>query len=267
VAAALANFILPILCQAADSPYVVVFTTGIVAAQFGVLSVIGALGASRHVVRLSVTFAVALVLLMALVVGAAASAGNAVDPDAVRIVSGFFLLLPALLLSAQAPLWLYRGVSGRRLMDAALQEASGKRYRPQFGIADMLTTTALIAVSLALARGAVAIWNLPEAGDNVERGLAPILIGCAALAAASAVVTLPCTLATLVARHPAAWTVPVLVYSLVVSSIVVLASSAITGRMPPGEAVGWFTAFSLSTFGGILAGLGLIRKTGYALVR
>jgi hypothetical protein len=268
LAGALANFFLPILCRATESGYAVAFLLGTLAAQFGVLSVVGALGSSRTWVRLATTFAVAALLLLVLFMGIGIAAGEVIDPDAVRAAGGFLLMLPCAMLAAQAPLWLYRGLSGRRLEEAAWNEDHGPARRTQFGIAQMLLATALVAVILTLARGALVLWRPRGADADIEGGLVAVVLACGVLALASGAVTLPCTLAMLVAQRPSAWAGPVLVYALLLAGILLLVVAAMSpGGGVPAEAVAMFVFFCLTTFGGILAGLAIIRKSGYTLVR
>jgi hypothetical protein len=136
--------------------------------------------------------------------------------------------------------------------------------RRQFRIGQLMMATALVAVTLALARGALVVWSAP--GANVIEEWNAVAAMCGVAAGASLVVTVPCTLGVLLARSAAVWAAAILLYMFVVTAILLTVIASLAGGGPsPGTSR--FLVVSVATFGGVLWGLGIFRRAGYRLVR
>lgn len=259
--AGLANIFLPILCKATESAAIFATSMGIVAAELGLLAIVGALGPGGYFVRFAATFGVGVALLLSLFLGVAAAWEGAGLFNDLQELGGLFLVFPGLMLAAQSPLWLFRVVTGGRMRSEHESKFSAESSNTQFGISHLLMATTLIAVSLALARGTLALWNVPE--TDLADGWLAIGSFCGVFALASLSVTVPCTIAILVAREPAVGVVAIVFYVLVLSIVLLTMIEIVSGGAPGGEEFGLFSLFEFSTFAGVLLGLGAIRGCGY----
>jgi hypothetical protein len=261
VAAVFINFLGPSFSWVSASVFFGSLTAGAVAAQFGLLAIVGAVGPGRHAVRLIATFAVASGLLLVLIVGIALAERGG---PSVSDIGGLFLVLPAVLLAAQAPLWVFRAFTGR-WMWATTGSAAAPAGKTQFGVAQMMWATALIAVVIALARGGLVLWGLES--DQVRTlDWARLTAICGGVAVASGAIAFPATAAVMIPRNPRGAIVLIFVYAILVTMAMLGIVKAIDGPVPV-EVVAAIGLTSMATFGGILAGLGVIRNCGYSMVR
>jgi hypothetical protein len=244
------------------SEFVGILTLGAVAAQLGLLAIVGAMGPGRHALRLIATFAVAAGLLMVLILGI--GYGERGGPSG-RLVGGLFLLLPVILLAAQAPLWLFRAWTGRWIRAASGAAVANPVRKTQFGVAQMMWATALIAVSVALARGALVLWT--EESDHIPAPEWVLLAAeCGVIAIASGLVAVPATAAVMMPKSPGGAVLLIVVYAILLTISLLGIVTAFAGPAPA-PIMADFGLTSLATFGGILAGLAVVRQCGYSMVR
>jgi hypothetical protein len=264
VAAGLANFFFPILAWAFESEYLFALTTGIAASELALLGVAGALGPGRHIARLPLTLAIAALLLFLLMSGLVAADGGPLSPREARQWGAFFLVLPAALLAVQSPLWIVRAATGYRMGTGLEHDGNRRAAKVQFGVRQIMLATALIAVALAMARGAVVWWSPP--GGDVGENWTGVAVACGVLALASLLVTVPCVLVVLT-RQRGIWAAAIFLYIAGVATVEVAVMAALAGSGLPPDVIALLTLFCVTTFGGVLSGLGVLRRDGYVLVR
>jgi hypothetical protein len=129
----------------------------------------------------------------------------------------------------------------------------------------MMWATALVAVCVALARGALATWG-PEDVAIGPGAWGELAIVCGVVALGSGLVAIPSAATILSAEHPLRWVVPIMAYAGILTLFVLTVVTAIIGGFVL-SASGGFFLFSLTTFGGVSAGLVIIRHCGYTLTR
>jgi hypothetical protein len=211
-------------------------------------------------------FAVAAALIFALMLGMLAAFGGVPAGDDLVAAGGVFLVLPCLLLAAQGPLWLFRALAGRRIRNARERWPSDRPQKAQFGVAQLMWATALVAVCVALARGGLALWA-PPGGEEVARMWSRLAVAGVVAAIGSAAIGIPSTAAVLIARRPAVWLLPMAMLAVMLTIAVLALITAVFGNPPSLEDELLFGLFALSTFGGVLAGLAVIRACGFTMAR
>jgi hypothetical protein len=182
-----------------------------------------------------------------------------------EVVLAPVLGLPLLFLAMQAPLWVFRGITGWQLVPRGREETlPGAR---QFGIVDLLGVTALAAVALGLTQMALSLGDGP--GAEMPSAWLPLVLTYAILAGVNGLVSLPCLWAVFAARDRAL-AVVVLIGWYVLLGIALLALLALMSpglRSLPAEAVGVVVVFELVVVAVLVGGLALIRAGPYVLLR
>jgi hypothetical protein len=226
---------------------------GLVGGQLGLLAIWAVLGPQRWIVRLPVTFALTLLLYLVIVSGMIVTE----EADFVAGETRTVLVAPLLLLAVQSPLWILRMTLGCRILHAATETDASSKLSRQFGLSHLLGATAVIAIALGLA----------SLGRQDKGTWAELLIPCLLFTTWSALSTLPCLWAALVARNKLISTLAIVAYVLVVTLVVLLLPSAFTGRAPP-LGIGLAVLLLCATLmGSMLAVLRVARKRGFLLVR
>jgi hypothetical protein len=226
---------------------------GLVGGQLGLLAIWAVLGPQRWIVRLPLTFALALLLLLLLVSGMIFTE----EADFVAGATRAVLVAPLVLLAVQSPLWILRMTLGCRILHAATETDMSSKLSRQFGLSHLLGAMAVIAIALGLA----------SVGMQDRATWAGMPVNCLLLATWSALSTLPCLWAALVARNKRFSTSAIVAYVLVATLLVLLVPSALGGRAPP-LGVGLTVLLICATpVGLMLALLRLARTRGFVLVR
>jgi hypothetical protein len=260
----LAGFVLldlavPAMVWHAESPGFAGLLSGAVAGQFGLLTIWAVFGPQRWTLQLPATLGVAALLLAVVILGMIA-----VDPGGAprwHDWARLFLFLPLVFLSAQPLLWIARYFGGWRIVRAE-EETSVEAVRSrQFGLADLLGATVVLAVALSLANWG--FYNERELGET----WIPLVVGCLFCAAWNALSTLPCLWASFLARPKGVGVIVILVCMLMMTAAALAILSAMSGRGPPDEAIVGVSMFHGGLAGVMLGVLYAFRRWGYVLRR
>jgi len=259
--AAIVNLTGPSLSWALLSPLFVGLFAGAVSAELGLLAIWTALGAGRWTLRIPLTYFLAVLCFMLLVMGF--NMGR-MGPLQSGGVLHDLALLPLVFLAAQLPLWIVRLIFGWRMVFAEGAEQPDAEVG-QFSIGHLLGATALVAVSLGLAQLGPLEAGPLRSSDAVWLDM---LATCGIVALASALSTVPCVWAVFISRRPlsAAWAIAA--YTFAASGVLVFLQSALTG-------VSDFWAqtlvLALLTLGALMAtmltGLGVAHFFRYEMLR
>ncbi len=241
-----------------DTPYWIGLPCiGAVIAQLGLVAAWGVFAPQRLPLRLMISVLLALSLALALVAGMWASTDLSSSFDS----EAFFMLLalPLWLLAVQAPLWVLKFARGARISSGDTS-SSGAR---QFGLQELLTLTALVAVALGLAQVVV---QSDSYGGRGPADWSPIVWACGYLALWSGLVVLPCIWGVLLTRNPLTGTAIVGGYQIVlvlVAATVVIATSRMASIVGFWEISWGLFLFQIGSVGTILVSLGIVRGSGY----
>jgi len=261
VGAAIVNLTGPSLSWALLSPFFVSLVTGAVAAELGLLAIWTALGAGRWTLRIPLTYFLAVLCFMLLVMGF--NMGRMGPLQSGEVLDGL-ALLPLVFLAAQLPLWIVRLIFGWRIVFGDVEEEPDAEVG-QFGIGHLLGATALVAVSLGLAQlGSI------EAGPlrSSDAAWLDMLVACGIVALVSALSTIPCVWAVLISRRPlpAVWVIAA--YTLAAAVVLAFVQTALTGV---GDIWAEILVLHLFALGALMAtmliGLGVVHFFGYEMLR
>jgi hypothetical protein len=260
------NFLVADLLFEADSlgrVFLSMVLLGAVAGQLLLLAVWAVFGPARFWRRWLAALAAVGWLYAALVAGMVAAD---VGPGVSHTYSVNLFLLPLVFLCAQLPLWLLRIVLGRGLTWEGQPSRDGDGT-VQYQMRDLLTTFALLGVTLGLARLAVLLHAMDDRhGQNAGQWLG-LAVACAAFAAWSALVALPCMGAAFLAADRVKASVAAVGFAcvgvLVASALLNTAASSETFF----EISGALLAFHSGLVGVLLTGCQVIRGWGYTLRR
>ncbi len=258
----LIDLALPTILNSSRSEMIVAFASGLVGGQLGLAAIWGVLGPQRLLIRWPLSLLVMVLLHGAFVVG------MVVDDAASREAAYFArlaLLLPAILLAAELPIWILKLAMGCRLAIVDDREFPLPAASRQFGLQHILGATTALAVVLGLAQVGLSSLSGP-AGLPVSFWVS-LGVACACCILWSALFTLPCLWAAFVAENRLASTVVMAVYVVVISVVAVAIIS--TFEPPPSFGYG-VKIFSLAHGALVFAILGclhIVRAIGYALLR
>ncbi|MHC4399671.1 MAG: hypothetical protein ACYTG0_08330 [Planctomycetota bacterium] len=232
---------------------------GVVGGQLGLVAIWAVLGPKSWTARLPTTLAVAIFLAVALTLGtSSAEGGGGIPPDVARSL----LLVPAVLLATQLPLWVLKLVKGCRIVRHG--EEFGREGAPsrQFGIEHLLGATAVVAVCLGLASAGL------RPATRWETAVEPwgeLLLGCLICSAWSALLTLPCLWAAMGAKEKGVAVFAMMGYVPIVTVFALIVLAAFGGGVDSEAAVMLFLCHAAAV-AVMLAMLHVARSSGYALV-
>ncbi len=254
---AMLDLLAPPLIKLSGWEFLGLLLLGLLSGQLGLLAIWAVLGPQRWTVRQTVTFGLTLLFYLLFNVSWTLSAGDEnAGFEIWRVLSA-----PLLLLAIQSPLWILRMAIGCRILHAPTETDASSKLSRQFALSHLLGAIAVIAIAVALA-------GLTK---PAREAWAETLSTCLLHAAWSALSTLPCLWAALVARDERISTRAIAAYVLVATLLLLLAPSALGGRVP---SLGSFLSVGLVIFlflaasiGLMLAVLRLARTRGFVLVR
>jgi hypothetical protein len=236
--------------------------TGAVGGQLGVLTVWAVFGPERLLQRWTKALFAALFLYGVLLVGFIISErGWGSRAEALSTL----LMLPAVFLAAQAPLWILRMATGWEIV-ARGEQASPPAASRQFGLQHLLGATTAVAAMLALAKMGFFALGARE-NSQVAEGWLGLAIACVAAGLWNGLLTIPCLYATMVAKERGAGCAAVAVYQVVLCIVIVAVMSLIFGSRPPPEAFMTFLGFNATIAVVVSCSLILLGKSGYVLRR
>jgi len=245
------------LVDLTQSPTLAGLFIGGLAGQVGLLNIWAVLGPQRWFVRLSATFAVALLFIGAVSLGVLFI--EEYTPTAGE-VAGFLFSMPLPFLSIQLPLWIGRVAGGWQIARADAELAGSTTAARQFRLQDALAAMSVLAVAFGLASSGVAV----DGGDNPWM---PFLLFCAGCSVWSAFSTLPCLWACFIARRKRRGAMVIGVYTMGMTAIALAVIGASLRSWPPTEAVVAFFLFHAALVGLMLGVLHVLRICGYVLHR
>jgi len=247
----------------ADAEFLVGPFAGLVIGEFAVPVVWGVLGPQRLVTRLAVSLGIVAWLLGTFFLGVLTAE---MPPPGPREVAVGVLMLPMLFLAAQLPVWILRAVMGCRLVVGVEGQAQAPKDARQFRVADLLLTTAVVALCLGLAQWGIRLTGIPMDAGRDAMILGTLAARCGVIAFCSAVVLLPGIWAVLIVGNKA---LGALVYvGLAVAAwlvIVVIGTIVSRGYVPPEVVVTLFLFFAVLA-GTVLGSLHILRISGLTLV-
>jgi len=234
---------------------------GLMASQAGLVTLWAVFGAHPWALRWLTTLAAAELLLVAFLVGIILGGD---PPRSLEEFAGGPLCLPLAFLILQAPLWLFRAITGWQIVPRDREETS--RGARQFGIVDLLAATTFTALALGLTQVAFSLGN--DGRAETPGALLGLVFGFAIAAAVNALLSLPCLWAVFAARKkPRAVGVLVVYYALLGIALLALLAVMTDGSLPPTEAVGFTVVFEVVVVAVLVGGLCLIRAGPYGLLR
>lgn len=261
--AAVIDFLLGCVTPEIGSPAMVGAFSGVIAGQLGLLAIWAVLGPQRLLVRWCWSLLVTVLLYGAFVAGIVLAQG----PPARFLLESArtALLLPAIVVAVELPLWILKLALGCRIAIPGRADAAAAPAGRQFRLQHLLGTTTAVAVILALAR--VGLSSLDRSGNPVSFRLWLWLgVVCGVCALGSALSTLPCIWAALIAKNPRASTLIVALYAVLMTALMVIIN-VLLGTEPNLQMLELF----LSLFGAVLfvmlGCLHLARAAGYVLLR
>lgn len=230
--------------------------TGFVLGQSGALAVFAVLGTTPLFKRVAICLALLLLLYTAVVVGF-----YLVSPtkplgltESHMFRAGF--AVPAVFLAIQFPIWIARLWREWRIVYASEENIRSGR---QFGVREMLIVTAMIAVSLAMARLSV------EASSHDE--WPSILIACAVAAVLSSLTTIPSVIAVFGRQGIRSGMFWMTLYAVALGISVVALPAIVIGSSIYAKRVAPFVLFAAGVIAPIFASLAAARACGYELQR
>jgi hypothetical protein len=256
---ALVNFFAHLVVRMGESEEVAGFLAGTVGGQLGVLTVWAVFGPERLLLRWVSALLAAAFLCGALLVGFVISR----SPDAEAFSA--LLMLPAVFLAAQAPLWILRMVTGWEIVPRGAPETSSAAAR-QFGLRHLLGATTAVAATLALAKIGFFAMGTRGSSAPAEEWLG-LAIACLVAGFWNGLLTIPCLCATMVVKDRKRGCLVVAGYVVVLGTMVPIVMSAIFGSAPPGKAFVVFLSFHGSVALVVVGSLHLLGQSGYVLRR
>jgi len=260
---AMVDVLLPAMVRGAPWPvgeFLIGVTMGLVFAQAGLLTLWAVFGPHPLALRWTTTVGAAEFLLGAFLAGSLLVMEGRLSWEDFVIPP---LVLPLLFLVLQAPLGLFRAVTGWRIAVEGREDVSGGAR--QFRIVDLFTVTLIVAVTLGLAQWAVSLGEPDPEGLAEVWLVAPIYF--AILAAANGLLALPCFWAVFAARDKPEAVVILLPYYLLLAVGWFVLLAVLTGGSMPAEVIGPTVVFGVVYLAVLAGGLSLIRACGYVLLR
>jgi hypothetical protein len=245
----------PALIYATRSPAVGGAYFGIYVGSNALLATWAALGTHRFWTRQLGTIVSALVLGVCLHIGLFGMMGNGFD---LGDCAGFLALLPTVMLAAQMPLWIARMLLGWRIVPVAHADSASAPSGRQFNIAQLMFVTAAIAVALTLGQ-----WG----GSLLARTRwAGVLVASVVSLSVSLLIILPCAGSVFLLRQAARGGLMTAVYAAMLTVAGFLLLASLKPGAPP-ELIGLLGGLATGVFGSLWAGLFLLRRAGYHMVR
>lgn len=265
VALAVINFLTVPLATSAmragtDGEIVTVVGLGLFLSQFGILPAWLVWGPRPYWQRVLIHWAAVAGLSLAWVLGLLCSelSGTPFEPESMLrdIVPGF-LLLPAISLGVEAPLWVTRLNFGWRFVRPTSRAVEERKL----AIRDFLSGTSVIAFALGAARLAMAMG---DSSPDFEIWI-PLAIsgGCAAVASALALPLLVWSLLRL--DDWRGGLAVITVYGLAVYCLLTMALATLLGPVRTIQPYAWLLLLQLTFTVAVAASFGLARRTGYRL--
>ena len=256
VAAVFIDFLLALTINHAPISFTVWF--GFVLAQVGLLSVWAVLGPQRIWRQWTASLLTLTGFVIALTVGATIGFGHG------QGFRGLFAL-PLVFTVAQLPLWLLRLALGWRMVRSGVEETAGTRRARQFGVQDLLTLTAAVALMLGLAR-----FSIPASSDLPGREITAMWNAVVSFGLALAIVNTflvpPCVWAGLRLDDLSGAIAGVVGYGLLLFMLIATVVGVQSRGSTPGDMEGLLVLFLAVTLGATFGVLRLAHACGYVLV-
>jgi hypothetical protein len=260
VLAAIANLILPSVIDGPGETGTPL-ALGVIVGQVGLLAAWAVLGPWRLYAQWFVALLVELGLSLALVLGVGFVWPFKSAPAWRELLQGTLLIF-AILVAAQVPLWCIRLVRGWRLVPRGTDAARTAIESRQLQIRDILIAMTI----LALALGTTSLAAKTSDGRVDMGGVLDTLGGCGVVVVWSALVLPICLWACLGASAIGVRIVALVGYLITVATIVTGVAVAVWGRAAfIMEAPGFFR-LHVALLATLLSGLWLARGCGYVLV-
>jgi hypothetical protein len=259
---AVVDLFAPLVVRRGESAATVGFVLGAAGGQLGVLTVWAVFGPERLFRRWTQALLAAAFLFSLLLVGFFISSPRG-GPDAE--VFSALLMLPAVFLAAQTPLWILRLVTGWEIVPRGAQESPSAASR-QFGLQHLLGATTVVGATLALAK--IGFFATGAQSDS-RTAMAWLVLAIRCLVAGlwNGLLTTPCLCATMVVKDQKRGCLVVAGYVVVLSIAVPLVVSAVFGSAPPQEPFLAFLCFHGTAALVVVGSLHLLGKSGYVLRR
>jgi hypothetical protein len=237
-------------------------------AQVGLLSVAMTLGHESFLRRLTICWALALLLLLLWIAGAATSIhlGRLIELPLDREGRMLTVGMPVIFLAAQVPLWIARIYFGWRFVQPLPTDPAAAPTSPSEGklsLRDLFITTALISVVLGLGR---LIATSPRVSSGADLWI-PLALAALASTVISLITTLPLLRIMSLPHSLPVCLALAIGYTLLAGGIVVsllLTSIGLNVRA-------WYTVGVITTIAnfalGMLLGLSCLRAMGWILER
>jgi len=232
--------------------------SGVICAGAGLVAIGGVIGPGPFLLRMAVTFGLAVLFFAVLILGWAVSDAHISDSDK-RGLMVTLLCLPIVCLSIQIPLWVMRFAFAWRC--EFVGGASAESELPPLTIRKLMMGTTLIALALAGARAAVSV--APEPASEFWLVLA---ITCASTAGISLISTLPIVWSTLRPLRHVWWISGLAVYVAIATVVTLIVVGVLeTRRVSFREVIGSSTAI-VSFAAMMTATLLSVRLLGFRLL-
>ena len=231
---------------------------GVMAGQFGLLIIWAVLGPGTAAVRQALTILIAAFLWSSFFAGfAVVDLPFGVD----REVWTSFLFLPLVFLIAQLPLWGMKLTTGGRIVHRDRMAGQSPTEGRQFGLRQVMGTTALVAVAFSMANSGLAILG----GDAIE-GWGPLLAGSLVCALWCPFVTRPCIWAALSAKKKGVAALALGIYTGLMTMLILGVMTIFSGGSLYEEFVLMVLAFHIALMSVILGTLHVARLCGYTFI-
>ena len=250
------NAIAPTVAEHFRTDLVEAPLTGFVLGQSGALAVFAVLGTTPLLKRLAICLALLLLLYAAVVIGF-----YLVSPtkplgltESHMFRAGF--AVPAVFLAIQFPIWIARLWREWRIVYARGENIRSGR---QFGVRELLIITAMIAVSLAMAR---------LSGQASSKDQWPnILIACAVAAVLSSLTTIPSVIAVFGRQGIRSGMLWMTLYALALGTSVGALPAIVRGGSIHLQRVATLALFAAGVIAPVFASLAAAYACGYELQR
>jgi hypothetical protein len=259
-AGALVDFFVPLFMSSGPEE-AAGFLAGVAGGQLGVLTVWAVFGPERLLLRWATALLAAALLFGAILVGLVISVpAVGTEPFAA------LLMLPAVFLAAQAPLWIVRMITGWEIVPRGVREVPSAASR-QFGLQHLLGATTAVAATLALAKIGFLAMRARGSSGTAEEWLG-LAIACLVAGLWNGLLTIPCLYATMVVKERRRGCFVVAGYLVVLSIVVPIVMFAILGPAPLApKAFMVFLSFNGAVALVVAGGLHLLGQSGYVLRR
>lgn len=234
---------------------------GAIAGELGLLSIWAVFGTQPWFIRWTSSFLMGILLCFSVFLGILLSKG---PPPPEIVIWPVFLFLPSIFLAAQSPLWVLRFFVSYRFVRRDHTNARIASLDGRVGVQHLMGTVSVVAIALSLARTALGLLaDRPGGGIRIEEWLA-LLVPCGLIAIASALITLPCLWAAVLAKRKDVGLEIVALY-LLTPVIVALIVAVFSGLPGAALAIPLLADIALATT--LLGGLRATCACGYQMVR